>query len=101
MKRMKKSNIKTETYESGNWRIDIVTTHDKYNSIDAYLYYEGYGVKDLMFGVSLNDNSKKHFLELVEANLEDYQRIYFDEYIANGVTDDLLIKLREESGVTA
>ncbi len=80
---MKKTNIKTETYKAGNWRIDIVETHDKWNTIEAWLYYKNYGIKDLMFGASLNNDSKEHFLELVEVNLEDYVDDYINEHMAD------------------
>ena len=76
---MDMTNIKTETYRiDGKWLVDIQTKDDTYY---AYLWHERYGIKDLMFGCPVKQQSYEEFISLVEANFEDYKDIYIDEFM--------------------
>lgn len=76
---MKKSeNIKSiDVYDyDDEYCIDIITTNDTY---EAWLYQYNCGMKSLMFGMPIPQQSKEQFLEIVEANVEDYIPLYCDE----------------------
>ena len=47
----------------------------------AWLRAEKYGIKEMMFGCSLDDTTLNDFIELVAANFEDHATSYYDEYI--------------------
>lgn len=70
-------NLVIETYKVGEYIIEIckekVMGHDTYG---AYLQRDGYGTKEYMFGVSPGDESLDGFIELVEANLDEYIESY-------------------------
>lgn len=78
-------NIITQTYEYGDWRVDVVDHDDQY---EAYLYHPDFGVKDMMFGVPKSQElpegkmNLELFLKLVEANLENQGYIfhYIEDY---------------------
>ena len=74
---MKKTPITTTTYEHRGFLVDIVTTGETY---EAWLSREEYGVKSLMFGVPKEQQSLDEFLEIVEANLYEYEEGYDREY---------------------
>ena len=89
---MKKTNIKTETYQiNGGFMIDIVTTDEEY---DAFLYHKKNGIKSMMFGGLKKQQSYKEFLELVEANVEDYIPNYAEDYM-DGYVCQLWVANRE------
>lgn len=73
-------NIATFTYDMGNnWRIDVV--HKGYE-IDAWIYHDAYGVKLFMFGeMTKPSTSITEFMELVEANFDDYKSLYEADYM--------------------
>ena len=76
---MKKSeHIKSiEVYDyDDEYCIDIITTNDTY---EAWLYKNDYGIKTLMFGGLIEQQSKDEFLKIVDANVEDYIPLYCDE----------------------
>ena len=74
---MKKSDISITTYECGEYLVDIVTTGDSY---EAWIYRKEFGVKDLMFLVQKKQQTLDEFLEIVEANVEDYGENYDEGY---------------------
>jgi len=78
----KAQNSLLETYRFGNYIIEICkeTDFDGNESFDAYLQRKGYGIKDYMFGVPTETNTLEGFIELVEANIEEYIRFYREEY---------------------
>ena len=78
MKELK--NVITTTYEmEPDWKIDIVREG---NMAEAFIYENNVGVKSLMFGMDLKENgfTYDYFLEIVEANFEEYRDIYLEDY---------------------
>lgn len=76
---MKKLEIRTTTYEAREgFRVDIV---EKPVGPEAWLYHEHYGIKDLMFGGVWEQVTMESFLDVVEANLEEYIEDYREEYM--------------------
>lgn len=77
MKRI--TGIKTYRYDSG---IDIETAHGKRRMMimvtenqelyEAWLYCDGYGIMTYMFGGPKWQDTYAEFIDMVEANLEDY-----------------------------
>ena len=74
--------IKTETYKSGSWQIDIVEEKTMFH---AWLQRGNMGVKQYMFGWHKEQRpnggglelwNKEMFLELVQANLPEYKQLY-------------------------
>lgn len=68
---------KTTTFADGDFRIDIVEKKSEY---EAWLYHKDYGVKNFMFGSGKQIETFDSFVDLVEANLATYKRIYKDEH---------------------
>lgn len=74
---MRMTGIKTDTYRiEGNWMVDIQTKDDTYY---AYLWHERYGIKELMFGCPVKQQSYEDFLDTVEANFDEYKDDYIEE----------------------
>ena len=80
MKELK--SIKTRTFQSGNYIIDIIEYKD---SFDAYIHHKAYGVKDLMFGSPKQQHTLDgqeyavdfdYFRDMVEANLPEYKKFF-------------------------
>lgn len=86
--------ISTTTYEAvGGFRVDIV--HDRTSKDgrwEAYIYHEGYGVKDLMFGVGDETETFNEFLELVIGNLGNYIKYYYDDHMV----EDAMLQIEGE-----
>lgn len=71
--------IKTYRYDSG---IDIETAHGKrrvkimvtenQELYEAWLYCDGFGIMTYMFGGPKWQDTYAEFIDMVEANLEDY-----------------------------
>ena len=68
--------FKTETFQRGEYYIDIVTMDDIY---EAWLYRPTYGIKSLIFGANRDDTSYNSFKNMIEANIEDYIEDYKEE----------------------
>ena len=69
---------KTQTYQyNDTYFIDIVTTS---KSIEAWIYNKDCGVKMLMFGLPIYQQTYSEALEIIEANAEDYISFYIEEY---------------------
>lgn len=87
-----KSSVKAEfevEYLDRFWEVSI-TYEGNYPDKPCYyawLRAENYGIKEMMFGCSLDDNTLNKFIDLVIANFEDYADGYYQEYI---LEDDLL-----------
>ncbi len=71
---MVKVPMEVETYDcGGGFNVDVVTERGKHA---AWIYHQGYGVKEFMFGVPEERYSRDEFLALVEENYETYARQY-------------------------
>lgn len=80
---MKSYNIYSSVYSSGDgWFIEIVNNWEK-QVFESWLYYEGYGVKTYIFGMSYNDVSFDKFKILVLTQYQDYISAYVDEVMVN------------------
>lgn len=53
----------------------------------AWLRVENYGIKEMMFGGFLEDNTLTDFIDLVAANFEEYADDYYQEYVLD---DDIM-----------
>lgn len=77
---MKKTDTKITRYEHGNFYVDIVETKE---GIEAWLTYMNYGVSERMFGLIREQHDHTYtddeLLEIVEANLIDYEIMYMRE----------------------
>ena len=72
--------IITHTYRHADYIIDIVEDYRE-RLFEAYIQKDGYGVKDLMFGCSIDDFPKKiDFIDLVAYNIEEYILTYEKEH---------------------
>lgn len=72
-------NVTTYTYDMGDgWMVDIVTMPTEK---EAYLYHNGYGVKEFMFGMPNEQTSYDEFLEIVAANFDDYRIMYMEDHM--------------------
>ena len=75
---MERTEIKIETFKyDENYLIDVVTLKDTY---EAWVYHKNYGVKSLMFGCPIEQQTYQFFLEMVEANADEYIEFYAEEY---------------------
>jgi len=72
---LQKIDTNVTQYTDGEW---IVTIIDSKLLFEAYLGHKDYGIMDLMFGYC--SSSLKDFMELVEANLDEYKQIYIGEH---------------------
>ena len=70
---MKKTSAKVTRFESGKWWVDVIETRTMY---EAWLTRKAYGCSTLMFGYFKKDMSYDTFCEIVEANLDEYKRVY-------------------------
>lgn len=75
MKEIKNDIIKKFVY--GDYVIYIKETSSTYES---YLQNEAYGVIDLMFGGTKEQNTLEEFIDLVHNNIVDYIQCYQKEY---------------------
>lgn len=74
---MKMTTIKTDTYHiKDSFFVDIVSDDTTYQ---AWIYNEQYCIKQMMFGVSLFDNTYEEFLDLVITNIAEYITSYVDD----------------------
>lgn len=79
--------IKTYQYNS-DYYVDITAfagkTPDENDVREAWLYHKDYGVKMLMFGCPAKQTygyqEYDAFLAMVEANVEDYIKLYQESY---------------------
>ena len=91
-----KMETRTETYWiRDKWFVDITISPNRdAHIIEAWLYHKDYGNKDMMFGEAWDDKEKhtiqpipenistyEEFLEMVEIDIDDYIRIYEEEYM--------------------
>lgn len=89
---MEKMEREIEMYKAGN-SFRVIIFRDEVNGFPCYnaiLNLENYGLWLDMFGT---DTTKEDFLDLVEANLDEYKDFYYDEMIENG---DLTEEGRED-----
>ena len=56
-----------------HYMVEIFKVDDTY---EAWLYNREYGIKDLMFGMPVEQQSFDEFLEIVEANVPEYIELY-------------------------
>lgn len=79
---MKQTNIKLTQYRHGKF---IITIEEGKGLFSAWLRHERYGIQTMMFGWPKKQPTGETFdydafMELVEGNLDEYIRIYKDEY---------------------
>ena len=82
------TNIKTRTFTSGKYRVDIAEKKDLF---EAWLYHKDCGIKQLMFGSPKKNSIHGEsvtitfdmFLEMVENNLPEYKETYYDDYMVD------------------
>ena len=68
----------THTYSyDDQYSIDITFDGETY---EAWLYNNAYGVKDLMFGCPVEQQSFDYFLDMVENSAPEYIETYKDQY---------------------
>lgn len=83
MNKLKRTNdYATKTYDVGRgFLVDVITIKSK-EEYEAWIYHSSYGIKELMFGISMKDETYDGFLDLVYRNLEDnilsYAKWYMD-----------------------
>lgn len=72
--------IKTTTYNAScGFMVDIVCNNES-RKREAYIYHKDCGIKDLMFGTSMEQDTYEEFFDMVEQNFTDYANDYMDEY---------------------
>ena len=74
---MKKVNHVITRYEHKGFYIDIVNTGE---CLEAWMSHQDYGISMFMFGEGTEGVTEQHFLELVEANFDEYATIYGEDY---------------------
>ncbi len=59
-------------------RVDVINWKD--GMVEAWIYGDGLGVKELMWGENLDDNKRTldDFIRLVIANADEYAKLYWD-----------------------
>ena len=76
---MKKSTIKTVTYEMpDDFMLDIVTNDECY---EVWIYNKEYCIKSMAFGMKKSDVTMEEFIEIVMANYQEDKEFYEDEYM--------------------
>lgn len=69
--------VQTLTFDVGDGFFVDIVTDNPHKEYDAWLYHKDYGVKQLMFGGTFEQNRYKDFLNLVEVNLDGYEHDYW------------------------
>lgn len=106
---LKKTNIKTTTYEAGThmengrrlkWYVDVLEETDRVNKIELYsiaLRLEEYGFTYWLYGLqkkSLEDEDA--LLRIIESDLRDYKKRFFEEmYIDEWAHDHYEVPLEK------
>lgn len=81
MERIK--NPETRTYRDGEFIVEIIFDGETF---DAWLSADGYGIKELMFGLPIEQPDGTRYdwelaEQIVEVNLEEYEDSYREEYM--------------------
>ena len=91
----------TETYEAGEWLVDIEEKHTKWGlEYGAWLYRKQSSLKQFMVGMMANDISKENFTDYIFDCLRfdrDGYRADYDEMIAD-VEAGNMRRFQEEKG---
>lgn len=91
----------TQTYEAGDWLVDIEEKHTKWGlQYGAWLYRKQSGIKEFMFGMMAKNISKENFTYLVFEALRfdhDGYKASYDEMTAD-VEAGNWRRLQEEKG---
>lgn len=74
---MERTDTKIIRFKHGDFFVDIVELDDMY---EAWLRHKNYGISDMMFGDPKEYGDLNWFLDLVEANLDEYEEGYMEEY---------------------
>lgn len=72
--------IENDIIKKYSYKDYVVYVKEVLDSYEFYLQKESYGVIDLMFGVMKEDYSLKEMEDLIESNIEDYIKIYKQDY---------------------
>lgn len=91
MNKLKRTNdYTTRTFDVGHgFLVDIVAIKSK-DLYEAWIYHSSYGIKELMFGISMKDETYDGFLDLVYRNLDDHIFYYAKEYMDWVDCEDIL-----------
>lgn len=75
---MEKQKINIETYRYDNdYYIDIIETSEY---LEAWIYNKNYGIKMLMFGTPILEQSYSEFIELAETGAPAFIKYYKEDY---------------------
>lgn len=74
---MKRTKQTITRYTHKDFYVDIVDT-GKFT--EAWITHPDYGISMFMFAYETEVVMERHFLELVEANFDEYAAIYSEEY---------------------
>ena len=78
---MKKNTaITTTTYTAMQFNVDIIVNAEE-GTFEAWLYESGHGVKELMFGGMIDQQSYDDFVRIVYANLNEYIKFYIEDHM--------------------
>lgn len=73
------------TLECGNgFYVDIITHNETVlgTVVEAFLFHDQYGIKDLMFGCKLDDcRTYGNFIEMVSNNIDEYIESYKEDHM--------------------
>lgn len=72
-----KSTKKIDVYTNGEFTIEVDESGECY---EAYIYRNGYGIKELMFGLPKEQQTKEEAIDIILANFEEYAADYDEEY---------------------
>lgn len=87
---MEKTSTKITRYTDGDFIIDIITDKDIKGDImyEAWLSHKLYGIAELMFGYRKKDVPYDRFIEMVEANLHDYEADFMHDRLEEEKQED-------------
>lgn len=78
---MKKVDIKSTRFEHDDFWVDVIETDYGW---EAWITKKNYGVSAMMFGLQKEqkefETTYEEALEIIENNLEEYERGYMEEY---------------------
>lgn len=78
---MFKMDTKVEQFRTSPYVPFIITIVESDTMFESWITHEGYGRMEYMFGIEKGMVSKEEFIELVEANADEYEDIVFDNMI--------------------
>lgn len=69
------------TYDVGDgFYVDMVLDREsKYHSYEAWMFHKDYGVKQLMYGIPIDEMSFERFETSIKCSVAEHKRFYRDE----------------------